>query len=539
MPRTYLDYDLLVVASSSGYTARVISSPAGQATAAFTLPFAADELAQFRQGIGRARHLHAASDIDGAPPPRDVQEFGTRLYDVVFTGPVGQALLRSLDAARRAGQGLRIRLRLGDVPELADLPWEYLYARELGRFLALSDETPLLRYIELAQDERPLAVVPPLRIVAVISDPSDVAKLDVEQEWVLLQEALRDLQGREQVALERLEQATLRALQDRLRQGDVHVLHFVGHGFFDAQHSQGGLVFEDDLGNSRRVSAEQLGTLLHDQPALRLVFLNACEGARGASSSPFAGVAQKLVQQRVPAVLAMQFAVSDAAAIALSHEFYRALADGLALDEATSEARKAVYVAGETFEWGTPVLFSRSPDGAILGTEADRGQPMEQPAGQSTGQQPETPWWDQIQAGGDVIIATIGAGASNVAVGKGITQQIYQLVGPPTPDDRKAIGEKLDGIEAALAAQLAGDDAAKAEMAKFQLQLLRGELTKTGENETPSAGAITLAGNWLLDNTPSLIEALTSLFATPAVGRVLGKAGEAAITWARERLGSR
>jgi hypothetical protein len=66
--------------------------------------------------------------------------------------------------------------------------------------------------------------------------------------------------------------------------------------------------------------------------------------------------------------------------------------------------------------------------------------------------------------------------------------------------------------------------------------LLAGELTKTGDGEQPSASTITQIGNWLLDNLPPIAEALTGLFATPAVGRVIGRAGDAAVTWARQRF---
>jgi hypothetical protein len=530
MPRSYLNFDLLVIPASGRYSARVIQSPVGEGKVDFDLPFSSDELQGFWQRAGRrTRHLSTGPASGADEEDVDAQGFGARLFDQVFTGQIGQAFMGSLQRAQDSGQGLRIRLRLGDAPELADLPWEFLYSRELGRFLAPSGETPVLRYLELAQGERPLTVAPPLRIVAVVSDPSDVEKLNVEQEWARLQEALHDRITQNRIELTRLDQPTLGALQRRLRRADVHVLHFIGHGFFDAQSNQGGLVFEEEGGQGRRVSAEQLGTLLHDRRTLCLVFLNACEGARGGSTMPFAGVAQKLVQQRVPAVLAMQFAVSDAVAIALAYEFYCALADGIALDEAVSEARKAIFVTGETFEWGTPVLFSRSPDGVILSMAKDEEQPMAQRA--------DSPWWEQIQAGGihatgDVIIATIGAGASNVAVGK----QINQLVGPPTPDDRQVILAKFADVDAALSAQQARD-AATMQVAELQLQLLRGELTKTEEKETPSASAITLAGNWLLDNLPDIAESLAGLFATPAVGRVVGKAGEAAVTWVKERFG--
>jgi hypothetical protein len=69
--------------------------------------------------------------------------------------------------ARGQNAGLRIRLRLKDAPELNDLPWEYLYDKALNRFFALSSETPLVRYLDLAESIRPLIVELPLRVLVI------------------------------------------------------------------------------------------------------------------------------------------------------------------------------------------------------------------------------------------------------------------------------------------------------------------------------------------------------------------------------------
>ena len=79
-------------------------------------------------------------------------------------------------------------------------------------------------------------------------------------------------------------------------------------------------------GATRLVRATDLGTILHSHDSLRLAFLNACEGAQSGTEDAFAGVAQRLVQQEIPAVIAMQAPISDAAAIVLAQEFYAALA---------------------------------------------------------------------------------------------------------------------------------------------------------------------------------------------------------------------
>jgi hypothetical protein len=69
------------------------------------------------------------------------------------------------------------------------------------------------------------------------------------------------------------------------------------------------------------------------------------------------------------------------------------------------------------------------------------------------------------------------------------------------------------------------------------LPLLEGELTKVEEGETPSGKTIVTIGDWLLDNVPEIVEALARLFATPAVGKVMGRAGEETVNWVRQRFG--
>lgn len=148
-------------------------------------------------------------------------------------------------------------------------------------------------------------------------------------------------------------------------------------------------------------------------------------------------------------------------------------------------------------------------------------------------------WWDRIpaQIGGDVIIAQVGAGAAGVAIGKNITQTVYDVLGGPTPDDKQLIEQKLSEAMTAVQGLQEQLDAQTATIAEFQLKLLQGELAKTEEGETPSASTITQVGDWLLDNVPQIAEILTSLFATPAVGRVVGKAGEVAVEWVKKRFG--
>jgi hypothetical protein len=358
--------------------ARVLQSPAGEAKAHFKIPFSDRELEEFVLKIGRPRraprHLSSpeigvAKTLGGrqdSPEMEAAKNFGGRLFATVFDQEVRECFRSSLDYAKDQQSGLRIRLRL-NAPELVNLPWEYLYNPVLSRFLVLAAESPIIRYVELAERIRPLAVKPPLYILVMISSPTDYSRLNVEQEWKKLDESLVNLKKRGLVTLERLDEAALVALQRRLRQGSYHIFHFIGHGVFDKKAQDGMLLLEDEAGRSHRVSGQDLGMILHNHPSLRLAVLNACEGARTSRSDPFAGTAQSLVRQGIPAVIAMQFEITDAAAITFAQEFYAALADGYPVDAALVEARIAML--DKNVEWGTPVLYMRSPDGRLFDWE--------------------------------------------------------------------------------------------------------------------------------------------------------------------------
>jgi hypothetical protein len=364
---TYLDFDLQIERAGDGYRAQVLDSPAGNATHTFDLPFAPLELENYLLRLGAMRQ---GARGGSSPEAETAKSFGGRLFETVFDGEVQGCLRSSLDIAGQEGKGLRIRLRLTEAPDLLDLPWEYLYNRTSNLFYALSVETPLVRYLEMPGRIMPLAVAPPLRVLVMIASPKGCPPLDVEREWHKLRTAVRELEERGLVVLERMEQPTLSALRKRLRTSDYHLFHFVGHGNFDPQTQEGALILEDEDGLSCHASGQNLSMLLRDyRSTLRLVILNACEGARTAGSDPFAGTAQRLIQQGIPAVIAMQFAVSDETAIAFAQEFYSALTDGFPVDAALTEARKAISSEVRGAEWGTPVLYMRAPDGHIFDVE--------------------------------------------------------------------------------------------------------------------------------------------------------------------------
>lgn len=367
----YLDLDLDIerdtTAASGSYRVEITRSPAGNATAEFLLPFSDLEIENVLLKLGGARRR--VRRIESAETDT-AKQFGGKLFNAVFVGNVRDVYTASLAEANAREVGLRLRLHLDSAPELADLPWEFLYNPALNRFLALSVKTPIVRFLELPEAIRPLAIQPPLRVLVMISSPRDFATLDVQAEWQHLQSALADLEQRGLVKLDRLPEASLATLQRKLEENQYHIFHFIGHGGFDERAQDGELILEDNEKRGRHVSAQTLGTILHDHGSLRLAVLNACEGARTSRSDPFAGVAQSLIQQGIPAVIAMQFEISDDAAATFASAFYESLARGNPVDAALGEVRKTIFANNET-EWGTPVLYLRAPDGKIFDVRAD------------------------------------------------------------------------------------------------------------------------------------------------------------------------
>jgi hypothetical protein len=362
----YLDFDLHIEKAGRRYRARATLPDRGIATAEFSRPFTPDKVQLLVLRLGRTRTLtRAAPGRSAAEEVGLLHTFGQALLERVFTGDVRTALDVSLAQARREDAGLRIRLRLGAAPELADLPWEYLATPARG-FFALSRHTPLVRYLELPDPEPSLRVDGPLRMLVMVSNPINSPVLDVESEWSRLNAGLASLVAAGQIEIERLDKASLSLLRLRLERRDYHILHFVGHGGFDSAGQAGLLLLEDDREGPVTATADDLAIILDDHASLRLAVLNSCEGARSGTRDPFAGTAQTLVRRGLPAVIAMQFEITDAAANDFARGFYSALGVGFPVDAAVAEGRKEVFARGNRLEWGTPSLFMRAPDGLIF-----------------------------------------------------------------------------------------------------------------------------------------------------------------------------
>ena len=353
-----------------------IDSPAGEVQEEMHWPFDERELEKKLLGLEIAI-LRSGGTRRGISTPEEqaAQDFGEDLFKALLVGQVRTLYTMSLHRAERAGKGLRLRLHI-QPPDLARLPWEFLYDAVHDEYLCLYPNRPLVRYLDLPDPIEQLQVSPPLRILGMVASPSGWDTLDVEQERGHVEQALNELQARELVELTWVEGQSWRDLARYMRRSPWHAFHFVGHGGFDTRVDEGAIVLSGDAGRQYLLRAKLLGRLLLEgHGSLRLVFLNSCEGARGSERDAFSSTATTLVRKGVPAVLAMHYEITDYAAIEFSRDFYEAVADGMPVDAAVTEVRRAVSFSSN-LEWATPVLYMRSKDGRIFDIKKDH--PSEQ-----------------------------------------------------------------------------------------------------------------------------------------------------------------
>jgi tetratricopeptide (TPR) repeat protein len=288
-----------------------------------------------------------------------LKTLGASLFDFLFqTGSTLEALQTFQDTPSESTK--RLRLAFAQAPELASLPWEYLFNPNRNRFLA--HEMRLIRDLPggaLADSDTAMQTEAPLRILVMISNAD--GSLNDANERQNLRDAFEDQLTEGSVHLEFVA-PTYDALSKALRDAEYHVFHFIGHGSFDAKNNQGCLYFA----NKEPVDGVRLGALLHPQDghSVRLAVLNACEGALSADQGLFTGVAGHLLAQGVPAVIAMQSEISDTVAIKFTDVFYEELAHGASIGRSIYEVRNSLQDLG-SLEWGLPVLLMRG-EGQLL-----------------------------------------------------------------------------------------------------------------------------------------------------------------------------
>jgi hypothetical protein len=367
----YKDFDLHIWREGDRYFGEVKDSPAGASDRVLLRwPFGTEPhevlLLKLENAILKGRG-YRAGPISGEE--KILRQFGAEVFKAVFrdSEEIARKFVASLEMLEKENDtGLRLNLRV-DPPELAMLPWEYVFdeSSRVDEYLCLKNRSPLVRFLGGSGAAGRFQVEGPLRVLGMIANPGgEWEVLDTEAERRRIDEALSDPDDIPpgSVHFRWVQGGTSDDLFNLMQRGPWHIFHFIGHGgterYVDSSgeyRSEGYVVMEDGLGGAVKVSASHLGLTLEDGN-VRLAVLNCCESARGTN---FSSAGAALVKSGVPMVIAMQFAITDVAASRFAAMFYKSLIGGQTVEHALTVARRYMRLRSNV-EWGIPVLFTRS-----------------------------------------------------------------------------------------------------------------------------------------------------------------------------------
>ncbi|MCW5315162.1 TIR domain-containing protein [Nostoc sp. KVJ3] len=183
------------------------------------------------------------------------------------------------------------------------------------------------------------------KILFLAANPQDTTRLRLGEELRDIGEGLQRSQKRDQFQLEQRLAVRPRDIQRAMLDVSPQIVHFSGHGT-----GEQGLVFEDEIGNTKLVDGEALArlfALFADQ--IRCVVLNGC----------YSEVQAKAIANHVDCVIGMNQAIGDRAAIEFAVGFYDAIGAGRPIEFAYKLGCAAIGMAGIA-EHLTPVLLKKT-----------------------------------------------------------------------------------------------------------------------------------------------------------------------------------
>jgi CHAT domain len=201
-------------------------------------------------------------------------------------------------------------------------------------------------------------------ILVLAANPKGTSPLRLGEEVRSLRLGLERSRDRDRFVLEERWAVTTTDMRRALLDCQPQIVHFSGHGVgvedsgnetpstrklsvvSNSSTEPEGLMFEDETGHPKLVSAEAIASLFalfSDQ--IECVVLNAC----------YSEVQAKAIAQHIPYVVGMKRAIGDKAAIEFAIGFYDALLEGRSVEFAYKLGCSAIQMAGIP-EHLTPVL---------------------------------------------------------------------------------------------------------------------------------------------------------------------------------------
>lgn len=362
------------------------------------------------------RISHWAAEYDSNCSEDDLKLLGLHLYYLLFNDEIRVSLDRAISKSDIKGTNIKLRLILmfeKSAEALSQYPWEFLFLPDKpnsfeGKFLARKTELIFARYLPESDTLDKLAPEPndlPIRILIVSASPnwSNGHKLDEIENDRVVQNLLKFKSDR--IKVEHLSNPNYDQLKKIIRGTEQqsafspHILHFIGHGEAgrialkktreEIIKDSGSLVDIDTADDAQWITKSDISSLFDDIPKPKFVFLNACNAAKSEIKgyNDFSNnLAVELVNLGVPAVLAMQYKITNNDAADFSERIYLDLARGVAIDQAVKNGIRTL--GDRTPAWnhprfGIPVFYLGARDTTFFAStevyelQQDKSKPMQ------------------------------------------------------------------------------------------------------------------------------------------------------------------
>lgn len=236
----------------------------------------------------------------------------------------------------------------------------------------------------------------PIKILILTANPVNTSQLRLSEEVRSIQEGLERAKYRDRFQVVAKLAVRTTDLRRALLDHQPQIVHFAGHGavahrsrsaltsqdhgqVFSALQSrklssvpenmntvqEGGLVFEDEMGQAKLVSTEALARLFGVFKAgeIECVLLNAC----------YSEVQATAIHQFVDCVIGMNQPIGDQAAVQFVQGFYDALGSGMSYEDAYKIGCSAIDLEGSS-EYATPVLKYRKRRNPVFSVDLNASQ---------------------------------------------------------------------------------------------------------------------------------------------------------------------
>ena len=312
----------------------------------------------------------------------DEKLLGKSIYKSFFIGEIKTTFEKFYNLAIHQKINNLSLVISSDIPEILNIPFELI--NDGFKYFGLQkDNFSILRTKEKSIKDFKISgfvhAPCPLRILFITSLPEDLKEndkflqLEKEQEELVKIISAFKVGNNKRALVDFIEIPSKENIKNALKE-DFDIIHISGHGLHA---KEGYLVLENENGETELTSGEEFAKLISGNSNLKMVVISACETARAEDE----GLAGALLNQGIPAVLAMRYPVTDGAARTFTSEFYKNICAGKTIGSSIFSAKEQVleFVKIEREkaqnkkqniriddEWFTPIYFANQQIANLL-----------------------------------------------------------------------------------------------------------------------------------------------------------------------------